>query len=73
MLSYNEITKTFEYKPIVNFWKNNTSNSKFIELTFEDDNGNEKKIKCTDDHLFLTKNRGWIMAKDLTEYDDFDL
>ena len=73
VLSYNEITKTFEYKPIVNFWKNNTSNSKFIELTFEDDDGNEKKIKCTDDHLFLTKNRGWVMAKDLTEYDDFDL
>lgn len=73
VLSYNEITKTFEYKPIVNFWKNNTSDSKFIELTFEDDNGNEKKIKCTDDHLFLTKNRGWVMAKYLTEYDDFDL
>ena len=73
VLSYNEITKTFEYKSIVNFWKNNTSNSKFIELTFEDDDGNEKKIKCTDDHLFLTKNRGWVMAKDLTEYDDFDL
>lgn len=73
VLSYNEITKTFEYKPIVNFWKNNTSNSKFIELTFEDDNGKEKKIKCTDDHLFLTKNRGWVMARDLTEYDDFDL
>ena len=73
VLSYNEITKTFEYKPIVNFWKNNTSNSEFIELTFEDDNGFEKTIKCTDDHLFLTKNRGWVMAKDLTEYDDFDL
>ena len=26
-------------------------------------------VKCTDDHLWLTKNRGWVEAKDLT-YDD---
>ena len=37
-----------------------------IELEF--DNG--KKITCTLDHEILTNNRGWVAAKDLTEYDD---
>lgn len=35
------------------------------ELEFE----NGKKIKCTKDHEFLTKNRGWVCADDLTEDD----
>ena len=37
-----------------------------IELTLEDD----RMIRCTKDHLFLTKD-GWVEAKDLTE--DHDL
>jgi DNA polymerase III subunit alpha len=37
-----------------------------IELEF--DNG--KKISCTLDHEILTKNRGWVAAKDLTDEDD---
>ena len=73
VLSYNEHLKKFEYKPILNFWENDTRNSNFMELIFEDNNGNLKTIKCTDDHLFLTKNRGWVMVKDLNELDDFDI
>ena len=29
-----------------------------------------KKITCTPDHKILTKNRGWVEAKDLTKDDD---
>lgn len=37
-----------------------------IELEFEDG----RIINCTLDHEILTKNRGWVQAKDLTEDDD---
>lgn len=37
-----------------------------IEIEF--DNG--KIIRCTKDHKFLTKNRGWVEAQFLTEEDD---
>ncbi len=39
-----------------------------IELEF--DNG--VNIKCTKDHKFFTKNRGWVRADKLTEEDEFD-
>lgn len=72
VLSFNENKQLLEYKPIISYFENDTSNCVFMELEFED-NGEHKKIKCTDDHLFYTKNRGWIMAKDLTESDDIDI
>lgn len=37
-----------------------------LELEFDDG----KKISCTKEHKFLTKNRGWIEAQQLTEDDD---
>ena len=37
-----------------------------IELEFE----NGKIIRCTQDHKFLTNNRGWVEAKDLNDEDD---
>lgn len=37
-----------------------------IELEFEDG----RIIKCTKEHEFFTKNRGWVSAIDLTEEDD---
>lgn len=69
--SYNEINKTIEYKPIVNYFKNDTSNSNFIELQFDID-GIIKKIVCTDDHKIFTENRGWVKAKHLNESDTFN-
>lgn len=37
-----------------------------LELEFNDG----KIIKCTRDHKFLTENRGWIKAEDLTDEDE---
>lgn len=37
-----------------------------VELEFE----NKIKIKCTLDHEFLTSNRGWVKANDLTNEDE---
>ena len=69
VLSYNEATDTVELKPVVN-WFENTIAEKMIELTIEADNGEIKTIKCTPNHRFYTKNRGWVEAQDLTEDDD---
>jgi DNA polymerase-3 subunit alpha len=37
-----------------------------LELEFDDG----RKVKCTKDHKFLTKNRGWVEAQHLTDDDD---
>lgn len=37
-----------------------------VELEFE----NGKIVRCTQDHKFLTHNRGWVEAKNLSENDD---
>lgn len=37
-----------------------------LELEFDDG----RKVKCTKDHKFLTKNRGWVEAQQLTEDDE---
>ena len=68
VLSYNETTNKLEYKPILN-WYENFVNKPLLELTFEI-NGEVETIKCTEDHLFFTKNRGWITAKQLDADDE---
>jgi len=42
------------------------SDKDWVELVFSD-----RKIKCTIDHKFFTKNRGWVEAINLTENDEF--
>lgn len=57
---YNDGNKTvanvFQYK----------IDEEIIELEFE----NGKTVKCTKDHKFFTRNRGWVKADELTEDDD---
>jgi DNA polymerase III alpha subunit (gram-positive type) len=52
------VTNIFEYN----------INEDIIELEFE----SNKIIRCTKDHKFLTKNRGWIEAQFLNENDIFE-
>lgn len=68
VLSYNNVTNTYEWKPIVN-WIANTTSSELLELTIATVNGN-KTLRCTPNHMFYTKNRGWVAAKDLTDADE---
>jgi DNA polymerase-3 subunit alpha len=39
-----------------------------IELEFS----NGVKIECTKDHKFYTRNRGWVVAEELCDEDEFD-
>lgn len=50
---------------ILNIFEYEVKNEECIELKLS----NNKKIKCTSDHLILTKNRGYVEAKNLT-YND---
>ena len=42
----------------------------FCEITDEESGFT---IKCTEDHLIFTKNRGYVKAKDLNELDILDV
>lgn len=69
LLTYNEETGQFEYEQPLSVLETRTgSQEEIIEFTLEDGS----IIKCTADHKFLTKNRGWVEAKDLTESDDLE-
>lgn len=69
VLSYNETTDRYEWKPVLNRFEN-TVNQKLLKLTFKTTDGRIRQIKCTDTHLFYTSNRGWVIAKELTKDDD---
>jgi hypothetical protein len=66
VLSYNEEDNIYEYKSVYNVIENPTEHKEKIELELE----NGAIFRCTSDHKFLTKNRGWVEAKDLNEEDD---
>ena len=62
--SYNKEEEKYELKEVINFFDNGEKNT--MKLILE----NEQEIICTPEHLFLTKNRGWVKAIDLEEDDD---
>lgn len=65
VLSYNEDTKTNEWKEVK--WGDMTrSNAEIIELELEDGS----TIKLTPDHKVFTSNRGWIEAQNLNVEDE---
>lgn len=62
--SYNKEEEKYELKEVINFFDNGEKNT--IKLILE----NGREIICTPEHLFLTKNRGWVKAIDIEEDDD---
>lgn len=64
VVSYDKNTNQFVNDEVINVYDNGIQDC--IELTFE----NGTRITCTYDHLILTRNRGWVEAKDLDENDD---
>jgi len=62
--TYNENTKKYEYKPIINVFDNGVREC--IKLQFD----NNTELICTPDHKIFTKNRGWVEAKNLKESDE---
>ena len=69
VVSYNEQTKNFEFKPVVD-WHEKVVTDKMITLTIQRDNGEIVTLTCTPDHKIHTRNRGWVEAQKLSEFDD---
>ena len=69
VLSYNTETKTEEYKKITNWALMNTS-AEVLKITDEETG---KSITCTPEHQIYTKNRGYVLAKDLVEDDILEI
>lgn len=66
VLSYNTETNQQEWKPITAFAETSPK-AKVIKITDEESG---KSIVVTPEHKVFTKNRGYVMAKDLTETDE---
>lgn len=65
----NETTGAVEIKPVVGGVLTNPS-AKVVTLEFIRKSGDIDRVTCTPDHKFLTKNRGWVEAIQLTADDD---
>jgi len=66
VLSYNTETNQQEWKPITAFAETSPK-AKVMKIT---DEGSGKSIVVTPEHKVFTKNRGYVMAKDLIETDE---
>lgn len=66
VLSYDTKTNQQEWKPITAF-DETSPKAKVMKITDEDSG---KSIVITPEHKVFTKNRGYVMAKDLTETDE---
>jgi ribonucleoside-diphosphate reductase alpha chain len=66
VLSYNTETNQQEWKPITDFAETSPK-AKVMKITDEESG---KSIIVTPEHQIFTKNRGYVMAKNLTETDE---
>jgi ribonucleoside-diphosphate reductase alpha chain len=64
--SFNIETFEGEWKKVTD-WAMTNPNAKIVKITDEETG---KSIRCTPDHQVFTKNRGYVMAKDLNENDE---
>lgn len=64
VLSYNTKSNSFEPKQVTRVWRKGVK--PLLKLSLDDGS----VLRCTEDHLLYTSNRGWVAAKDLTISDD---
>jgi hypothetical protein len=67
VLTINEKTGKTEVKRVVSVLVRGAEGSRWLRLTLE----GGRDVVCTENHLFLTSNRGWVSAKNLSEEDTF--
>lgn len=68
VLSYNHETEQLEYTEIIS-GDMTRPNADVLEVTVEDENGNESVLRITPDHQVWTENRGYVDAENLQETD----
>lgn len=69
ILTFDSVGGKYEYvKPVYSGKIARSIDKNKLELELEDGT----IIRCTEDHRFLTTNRGWIEAKDLTATDNIE-
>ncbi len=66
VLSYNHDDDRFEWKPIISW--STLREQQLVEVVIDDD-GDERILRCTAEHLIYTENRGYVPAIDLVEGD----
>jgi ribonucleoside-diphosphate reductase alpha chain len=66
----NPLVKTYNGSEVI--WSAVSNGAKTADVTelYEIESPNGKIIRCTGDHQIFTKNRGYVMAKDLKEEDE---
>ena len=64
VVSYNEDTEKYENKEVVRFLDQGVKET--YTVTMEDGT----TIRATENHMFLTSNRGWVELINLTDEDD---
>jgi ribonucleoside-diphosphate reductase alpha chain len=69
VLSFNTLTNELEFKKITNAALMNNS-AEVLKITDEETG---KSITCTPEHQIYTKNRGYVLAKDLVEDDILEI
>lgn len=66
--TFNLETQQRELSEIINYFEHECYRD-CVEVEYEA-NGRKEVLRCTEDHLIYTTNRGYVKAKDLTENDE---
>lgn len=66
VLTYDENNRSYEWTRPLAAGQTPSEDKEKIQLEFEDGS----VVRCTADHRFLTSNRGWVEAQDLSDIDD---
>jgi len=72
ILTFDKEQNKFVSAKITNWFKNKRLDREYFDVSFKNArrySNHRTKSRVTEDHLFLTQNRGWVEAKELLETD----